>query len=51
MYTVCVCDKTILISAGKKYKPSTVTFPVKIIDIVTRIETVYMFPAGYQGFY
>ena len=47
MYTVCVCDKTILISTVKKYKPSTVTFPVKIIDIVTRIETVYMFPAGY----
>ena len=47
MYTVCVCDKTILISAGKKYKPFTVTVLVKMIEIVTRIETVYMFLAGH----
>ena len=45
MYTVC--HKTILISAKEKYKPSTVPVPVplKMIDIVTRIETVNMFLA------
>ena len=49
----CSCsihDKTILISAEdeyckQKYKPSSVTIPVKMIDIVTIMATVYMFPA------
>ena len=43
----------LLISVEGQYKqqyiPSTVTVPVKMIDIVTRVETIYMFVAGYAG--